>query len=207
MTLYCSPTCPYSHQVRFVWHEKSVQADIHYIDPADPPEDVIDLNPYHQEILTTLIDRDLVLYEHRVIMEYLDERFPHPPLHPMEPVARAQARMLMFRIDRDWYRLLDEIRHCGEKKAARARKMLREDLVAAAPLFAAKPYFLSEEFSLVDCTLAPLLWRLPSVGIELPPEAQAIRTYAQRIFAREAFQKSLSEQEREMAELPLKLSA
>ncbi|BCX81468.1 stringent starvation protein A [Methylomarinovum caldicuralii] len=203
MSLYCSPTCPYSHQVRFVWHEKGVQADIHYIDPENPPADVIDLNPYHESVFTTLIDRDLVLYDHRIIMEYLDERFPHPPLHPMEPVARAQARMLIHRIDRDWYRLLDEIQNSGEKKAARARKTLREDLIAATPLFAAKPYFLSEEFSLVDCALAPLLWRLPAVGIDLPREAAPIRAYAQRIFAREAFQSSLSEAEREMAQLPL----
>ncbi len=205
MTLYCSPVCHYSHQVRFVWHEKGVQSDIQFIDPTNPPEDVVDLNPYGDS--PTLIDRDLVLYDPKIIMEYLDERFPHPPLHPMEPVARAQARMLIHRIERDWYRLLDDILNSGEKKAARARKLLREDLIAAAPLFAAQPYFLSEEFSLVDCALAPLLWRLSSVGITLPQEAQTIRLYAQKIFAREGFQKSLSEQEQELADAQSLMSA
>lgn len=205
MTLYCSPVCHYSHQVRFVWHEKGVQSEIQFIDPANPPEDVIDLNPYGDS--PTLIDRDLVLYDPKIIMEYLDERFPHPPLHPMEPVARAQARMLIHRIERDWYRLLDDILNSGEKKAARSRKLLREDLIAASPLFASQPYFLSEEFSLIDCALAPLLWRLPSVGVTLPQEAQAIRLYAQKIFSREGFQRSLSEREKEMGDLESLLSA
>ncbi|GAB4351772.1 MAG: stringent starvation protein SspA [Methylohalobius crimeensis] len=205
MTLYCSPICPYSHQVRFVWCEKGIQAEIEFVDPANLPEDVIDLNPYGDT--PTLIDRDLVLYEPIIIMEYLDERFPHPPLHPMEPMARARARMLIHRINREWYRLLEEIQAAKDKKAARTRKLLREDLIAAAPLFAAKPYFFSDEFSLVDCALAPLLWRLPLLGIELPKEAQSIHSYAQRIFARPGFQKSLSPQETEIAELPQLLSA
>jgi RNA polymerase-associated protein len=111
-------------------------------------------------------------------MEYLDERFPHPPLHPMDPVSRARARMLVHRIDQDWYSLLSEITLSQEKKATKPRKMLKESMLAAVPVFAAKPYFLSDEFSLVDCALAPLLWRLSSAGIELPKQADAIRQYA-----------------------------
>ncbi len=198
MILYCSPICPYSHQVRFVWHEKSIHADIRFIDPTDPPEDVIDLNPYGNT--PTLIDRELVLYEPNIIIEYLDERYPHPPLYPLEPMARAQARMLIHRIHRDWYRIAEEIQNSREKKAAQARKLLYEGLIAATPLFAAKPYFLSDEFSLVDCMLAPLLWRLPLLGIALPQEARPILDYSQRIFARPAFRQSLSKQEKEIAE-------
>lgn len=188
-----------------VWFEKAIQADIEYIDPDNPPEDVIELNPYGNT--PTLVDRELVLFDAKIIMEYLDERFPHPPLHPMEPVARAQARMLIHRIDRDWYSLLKEIETSGDKKASRTRKLLRERLIAAAPIFASKPYFLSDEFSLVDCALAPLLWRLPILGIDLPKEAAAINNYAQRLFSREGFQKSLSEKEIEMADLPQRNTA
>ncbi len=205
MKLYCSPFCPYSHQVRVVWFEKGIQADIEYIDPANPPEDVIDLNPYGDT--PTLIDRELVLFDPKIIMEFLDERFPHPPLHPMEPVARARARMLISRIERDWFSLLNEIEASVDKKAAKVRKLLRERLIAAAPIFASKPYFLSEEFSLVDCALAPLMWRLSKIGIELPREAQAIQAYANRIFARDGFQRSLSDIELEMGHLPEKISA
>ena len=133
-----------------------------------------------------------------VIMEYLDERFPHPPLMPVDPVSRAKSRLAMYRIDKDWYSLLHDIETKGEKAAAKARKMLRDSIAASAEVFAAMPYFLSEEFSLVDCYIAPLLWRLPHYRIELPKQAKPVYDYAERIFARDSFQESLTEAEREM---------
>lgn len=195
MTIYCSPTCAYSHRARIVLHEKGIAADVEFVDLAEPPEDLLELNPYGST--PTMVDRDLVLYDSRIIMEYLDERFPHPPLHPMDPVSRARARMLVHRIDQDWYSLLDEIDRSADKKSLKPRKLLKESMLAAVPVFAAKPYFLSDEFSLVDCALAPLLWRLASVGIDLPKQADPIRQYASRLFQREGFQASLSDQERE----------
>lgn len=205
MTLFCSPTCAYSHRARFVLHEKGIAADVEFVDVSQPPEDLLELNPYGT--VPTLVDRELVLYDSRIIMEYLDERFPHPPLHPMDPVSRARARMLVHRIDQDWFSLLEEIERSPDKKAAKPKKMLRESLIAALPVFAAKPYFLSDEFSLVDCTLAPLLWRLPSLSIELPKQAEVIRAYANRLFEREGFQASLSDQEREYSSISELLSA
>ncbi len=199
MTLFCSPTCAYSHRARLVIWEKGITADIEYIDPQQPPEDLIELNPYGTT--PTMVDRDLVLYDSNIIMEYLDERFPHPPLHPMDPVSRARARMMVHRIDQDWYSLVDEIERVPDKKAAKPRKMLRESLISAIPVFAAKQFFLSDEFSLVDCVLGPLLWRLPMLGIELPKQAEPIKSYASRLFEREGFQQSLSEQEREYTSL------
>ncbi|WP_240342540.1 glutathione S-transferase N-terminal domain-containing protein [Methylococcus sp. EFPC2] len=197
MTLFCSPTCAYSHRTRFVLFEKGIAADVEYIDVNQPPEDLLELNPFGTT--PTMVDRDLVLYESRIIMEYLDERFPHPPLHPMDPVSRARARMLVHRIDQDWYSLLDEIEKSADKKALKPKKALRESLISATPLFAAKPFFLSDEFSLVDCALGPLLWRLASLGIELPKQAEAVKSYAQRLFEREGFQASLSDQERDFS--------
>jgi RNA polymerase-associated protein len=199
MTLFSSPTCAMSHCARFVLHEKAVTADIEYYDPNDPPEDLLELNPTGMS--PTLIERDLVLYDSRIIMEYLDERFPHPPLHQMDPVSRANARMLIKRIDQDWYQLLDEILNSGEKKSARAKKLLRESLLSAAPIFAARPYFMNDEFSLIDCALAPLLWRLPSLGIDISTPNEVITNYAQRLFKRPAFKRSLSEEEKEMVEV------
>jgi stringent starvation protein A len=199
MILYSFPLCAYCHRARLVLTEKGVSADVEYVDINEPCEDLIELNPY--STMPTMIDRDLVLFDSRIIMEYLDERFPHPPLHPLDPVARAQARMLIQRIDEDWYRLLDEIETSGEKKAGRAKKMLRESLIAAAPIFKAKPYFMSDDFSLVDCVLAPLLWRLPSLNIELPKQAGAIVSYADRIFARDSFRASLSDEESDLRDL------
>ena len=194
MTLFSSPDCAMSHCVRFAMFEKGVTTEIEYYDPSEPPEDLLELNP--NATSPTLIERDLVLYDSRIIMEYLDERFPHPPLHQMDPVSRAKARMIIKRIDQDWYQLLDEILHSGEKKSARAKKMLKESLISANPIFQAQPFFMNDEFSLIDCALAPLLWRLPSLGLELPGEA--IESYANRLFSRETFNASLSDIEREM---------
>jgi RNA polymerase-associated protein len=124
MTLFSSPTCAMSHCARFVLYEKGVAADIEYYDPADPPEDLLELNPNGTS--PTLIERDLVLYDSRIIMEYLDERFPHPPLHQMDPVSRANARMLIKRIDQDWYQSLDEILFSGEKNQPGPKKCSRK---------------------------------------------------------------------------------
>jgi RNA polymerase-associated protein len=131
-------------------------------------------------------------------MEYLDERFPHPPLMPVDPVSRARTRLMLFRIERDWYSLTNDILNKDEKTAAEARKELRDSLLAVGPVFEQQPYFLSNDFSLIDCAIAPLLWRLSLFGIELPAQAKPILTYAENLFARESFVQSLTETEREM---------
>jgi RNA polymerase-associated protein len=198
MTIFADPICHYSHRARFVLCEKSATADVEYVNGDEFPEDLQELNPYGT--LPILIDRDLSLFNSRIIMEYLDERFPHPPLYPIDPVSRARSRLLIHRIDQDWYTLLDDIINAGEKKAAKAKKLLRENLISALPLFEANKYFLSDDFTLVDGVLAPLLWRLPFYGIELPKEANVILEYVERVTQREAFQESLSNEERDMME-------
>lgn len=196
MLLYSDPASAYSHRARYVLAEKSISVEIRDVDPTHLPEDLLELNPYNT--VPTLVDRDLVLYESRIIMDYFDERFPHPPLLPVDPVSRAKSRLLLYRIDHDWYSLLADLESGMETKAARARQALRDSLSTTAPIFDIKPYFMSDEFSLVDCSVAPLLWRLPYFGIELPNDARPLLGYAERIFEREAFQTSLSELEREM---------
>ena len=198
MTFFSDPASHYSHRVRIVLAEKGVTVDVVDVDPDNPPEELSDLNPYNA--LPTLVDRDLVLYEPNIMMEYLDERFPHPPLLPVYPVARANSRLMMFRIQRDWCGLVDRILSGGnDKDVEEARKELRESLTATAPLFAEGPFFMSEEFTIVDCCVAPILWRLPKMGIELPEKpARAIAKYMERIFAREGFKASLSDIEEDM---------
>ncbi|WP_215582819.1 glutathione S-transferase N-terminal domain-containing protein [Methylomonas paludis] len=196
MTLFSSPTCIMSHCARLVIHEKGVPADIEFFDPNDPPEDLLELNPNGNA--PTLVERDLVLYDARIIMEYLDERFPHPALHQMDPVSRANTRMLIKRIDQEWYPMLEDILTNGEKKSGKTKKSLKESLLAAGPVFDATPYFMSEEYSLIDCAMAPFLWRLGSVGIDITGLGKGITAYANRLFARKAFQDSLTNQEKEM---------
>ncbi len=197
VTLFSSPICFYSHRARLVMAEKSINIEIVNVDETDMLEDLLDLNPYHS--VPTLVDRDLVLYDSRVIIEYLDERFPHPPLMPVDPVTRAQFRLALYRIEKDWYALAEEIEAAAKKRqATRARKILQESILTSAEVFAAKTYFLSDEFSLVDCTVAPILWRLPMYGIKLDGSAQPILRYMEEVFSRSSFQESLTEHEQEM---------
>lgn len=195
MTLFSGADDLYSHQVRIVLAEKGVTVDVLQVNPSDMPEDLLEVNPYNT--VPTLVDRELVLYESRIIMEYLDERFPHPPLMPVYPVSRGQTRLMMHRIESDWYVLVDRIKK-GDRADA-ARKELAESLTAVAPVFAEMPYFMSEEFGLADCYLGPLLWRLPALGIELDSRiAKDINAYMTRIFERDSFKASLTEAEREL---------
>lgn len=197
MTLFSRPTDIHSHRTRLVLAEKNINIEIANIPGPDLPEDLMDLNPYHS--VPTLVDRDLTLYDSRVIIEYLDERFPHPPLMPVDPVTRAQFRLALYRIENDWYKIAEEAESSGDGKlGAKSRKLLRESILQSAELFQARPYFLSEEFSLVDCTIAPLLWRLPVYGVELGSGGDVIEAYMKRVFARRSFRKSLTELEQEM---------
>jgi len=198
MTFFSDGKSHYSHRVRIVLAEKGVAVDIIDVDPDAKPEELADHNPYND--LPTLVDRDLVLYEPDIMMEYLDERFPHPPLLPVYPVARAQSRLMMYRIKKDWSVLADQIlEDPNSDKAEQCRKELKESLIATAPIFAEKPFFMSDEFTIVDCCVAALLWRLPVMGIELNvAAAKPILKYMERIFESESFKASLSEVESEM---------
>jgi RNA polymerase-associated protein len=196
MLLFTGDTDIYSHRIRLVMAEKGVNADMISVAPDERNEDLIELNPYNS--LPTLIDRELVLYGSQVIMEYIDERFPHPPLMPVDPVSRATSRLMLYRIEVDLYSHLNLIVSGTAKQAEKARKELRDKLIAISPAFEQLPFFMSEEFSLIDCSMAPLLWRLDEIGIVLPKQAELLQKYAERIFAREAFKESLTELEQEM---------
>jgi RNA polymerase-associated protein len=199
MTFFSDPTCQFCHRVRIVLAEKGVAVDIIDIDLDDKPQELLELNPYGT--VPTLLDRELTLYESKVMMEYLDERFPHPPLLPVYPVARAESRQLMYRIEKDWAPLLSVIKtHADEKVRELAKKRLREGILSTAPIFKEFDYFMSEELTLVDCCMAPILWRLPELGIELgnSKTVEALNDYMNRLFERESFQASLSELEKEM---------
>ena len=198
MTLYSDATDPASHAVRFVLAEKAINVEIHTVTTDERPEDLNDLNPYNT--ILTLVDRELVLYEAQIIMEYLDERFPHPPLMPVDPVARASNRLYRYRIKRDIYGLVSKIESGDNATADAARKSLRDHLTAVAPIFSQKAHFMADDYSLADCYLAPLLWRLPYYKVSLPRQAKPVLQYAERLFEREAFEASLSDAEREMGE-------
>ena len=201
MTLYSDARDHYSHRVRMVLAEKGVTMDIVDIDPNDKPADLGEINPYNS--LPTLLDRELVLYESEVIMEYLDERFPHPPLLPVYPVQRALSRLWIRRVEKEWGVRLNVLMagKGRETVITKARDELRESIIAIAPIFAEKPFFMNDEFTLVDCCVAPILWRLEEVDINLPERStKPLQKYMQMMFERESFRASLTEAELEMRE-------
>ena len=196
MTLYAGTTDPHSHRTRIVLYEKDVECQVVEVDIRKKPREIGEINPYNS--VPTMIDRDLVLYESHIINEYLDERLPHPPLMPVDPVSRAKARLMLMRFDRDWYSLLPDLLNADKKRAVNSRNALRDGLTVISPVFKEQAFILGPEFSLVDCSLAPILWRLPLYGIELPRQAKPIVDYAERVFARKSFKLSLTDAERDM---------
>lgn len=201
MTLFSDPKSPNSHRVRLMAKEKDIPMDIVEVDLEDGmPEDLLELNPYGT--LPTLVDRDLVLYDPQVIIEYLDERFPHPPLMPVDPISKARSRQMLRQIETEWYALAETIQTSDDEKAVKeARRNLQERIIQMIPVFDHKPYFLNDEYSLVDISLAVLMWRLPYLGIELPKSAKPITDYADKVLSREVFSESLSDDELDMRDV------
>jgi RNA polymerase-associated protein len=197
MALYSSETSLDCHRVRFVLAEKGINVDIVNVSiDESAAADLAELNPYNEA--PTLVDRDLVLYDAGVINDYLDERYPHPPLMPVDPVSRAQLRLVHHRVQKDWYSVARELEGAVGKKAETLAKQLKESIIAANELFSMSEYVLSDELSLVDCTLGPLMWRLPHYGIKLGKPGASVEAYAHRIFSRASFKSSLTQAERDL---------
>jgi RNA polymerase-associated protein len=194
MTLHSGTDCVLSHACRIVLQEKDIECEVVYTDPTDTCQELAEFNPYYET--PTLVDRDLILYDPFIINEYLDERLPHPPLMPVDPVSRAKQRLMIMRLKRDWF---DSVRALQEdKRDNAAHKVIRDGLISISPLFTEQDYAMGDEYSLVDVILAPILWRLPVMNIVLPKQAQVVEEYAERLFARDAFQAGLSDTERDL---------
>ena len=196
MTLFADPKDLQGHSVRLVLMEKDINVEINYVTDENKPEDLNTLNPYGK--LLTLIDRDLVLYDSQIMMEYLDERYPHPPLMPVDPVARAANRQLRYRISQDLYSLAFDIENGDQLLSEKSKKLLKDNLLILAPIFEQFKYFMSDEFSLVDLCMSTILWRLEHWNIRLGLSEKQLTKYAEQIFEMESFQSSLSDYEREM---------
>lgn len=197
LTLYTNADGIQCHRVRLILAAKGVTYEREMVDPASPPEDLVEINPYGD--VPTLAERDMVLYDTAVVCEYLDERYPHPPLMPIDPLSRARLRLAAARIEYDWLPLIDTINE-GGRPADTARKHLREQLLTSVPLFKASRFFLNPEMSLADCLVAPVVWRLPMLGVDLGREGKPIVDYGERIFHTQGFARSLTEAERAMRE-------
>ena len=192
--LFSLPNCLESHRTRIVIKEKEISAEIHEIDLNAIPEEVKILSPYDE--YPSLVDRELVLQNSRVIIEYLDERFPHPPLLPVDPISRAKFRLALNEIEHNWYSKYAEA-YNDEVLDDKFVTEIKNYFLEIAPLIKRK-FFMSDDFGLVDCSIAPLLWRLKSLDFDLAENNKVIGDYSERIFEREAFQDSLTETEKEL---------
>ncbi len=197
-TLYSAPSEMESHMVRFIMAEKNIEREVLNVQMEKMPEEILELTPY--QTFPILFDRGIVLYDLSVIIEYLDERFPFPPLLPIDPIKKSEKRLLLFRFTRApdcWYSLVNTIQTGKKKESDEARKILSSSLIELIPLFDSQPYFSSDNMTIIDTCLAPLLWRLKHLGIKLGPKAQPITRYANKLFAKESFKASLTDCEKE----------
>ncbi|OIO72289.1 MAG: stringent starvation protein A [Zetaproteobacteria bacterium CG1_02_53_45] len=188
--LYSDPQCPDSHRTRIVLAEKELPVETKELEADNLPADFLKINPYGK--LPTVIDRDIVFFESSVVNEYLDERYPHPPLKPGSPAERAQMRLAVMQLERELYPLFDDSTNGRKKKDA--VKKLNGYLESLNTYLARQEYFIGEQYTLADVTLAPILWRLPSIGVDTSKLGN-LEAYMDRLFERSAFERSLSEHE------------
>ena len=192
--LFSLPNCLDSHRTRIVIKEKEISAEVHEVDTNKIPDEIKVISPYDQ--YPSLVDRELILQNSRVIIEYLDERFPHPPLLPVDPISRAKFRLALNEIEQHWYVKYNEL-YIGEVLDMKFVDEIKNYLLEIAPMIK-NSFFMSDDFGIVDCSLAPLLWRLKSLDFDLASNNKIICEYSERIFDREAFQESLTETEKEL---------
>jgi len=193
MKLYSHSTDPLSHRCRIVLFEKGMDFEVIDVDMDNKPDELTTLSPYVDS--PVLIERNLVLTDPNIINEYIDERFPHPPLLPVDPVARAKFRLALDTIEHQWYPDFNHAYKDGNLDPKFVDK-ISNYFLEIIPLISDN-FFMSEDFGLVDCSLAPLLWRIKSLGIELKQNKDIIDKYSKRIFDRASFQESLSETEKD----------
>lgn len=203
MYLYSGPTCPFSQMSRILLNEKGCEFEVKSVDldgVVQNEEDlaVVRMSPYGE--LPVLTERDLLLYNVYVVNEYIDERFPHPQLMPADPIMRARARLFIYTFERELFSFVRvlENRDETEKRKSIARNQIKEQLIQLSPVLAKNKFLMGDDFTMLDVTLAPLLWRLGYYGIEMPKAAAPLLKYAESIFARPAFIDSMTPSEKVM---------
>ena len=196
MILYSGTTCPFSHRCRIVLYEKGMDFQINDVDLHGKKNELSVMNPYNRT--PVLVERDLILYESNIINEYIDDRFPHPQLMPSDPISKSRARLFLFRFENEIFSNIDFLEKGTDKQNSNAKITVRDSLLQIAPVFTNQNYILGDEFTILDVTLAPLLWRLDHYGIKLPKSAAPLLKYSERIFSRTSFIDSLTPSEKMM---------
>lgn len=196
MILYSGTVDPYSHRCRIVLYEKGMDFQVNDVDLTNKPEDLAIINPYNT--VPVLVERDLVLEQANIINEYIDERFPHPQLMPADPVMRGRARLFLHNFEKELFDHIPAIESADEVVATKARNTVRDNLTMLIPILTRQQYLMGDDFSMLDVSVAPLLWRLGHYGIELPNQAAPLLKYAERLFSRPAFIEAMTPSEKAM---------
>ena len=201
MIFYSEDKGHYSHMVRLVLAEKDISCEIKEFDPFGKlPEDLATINPYNK--LPVVMDREVTIYEPRIILEYLDERFPHPPLLPIYPNEKAECRLLIHRIEKDWLPLIDKMMSpkISQKEFDTNKKLLVSLVSGIVLVLKEKPFFMNDEFTLVDCYMTAILYRLPYLGVSVPNSKSfsSLKSYQEKLFKRPSFELSLTDSERDL---------
>jgi RNA polymerase-associated protein len=119
---------------------------------------------------------------------------------PADPIMRARARLFIYTFERELFSFVRvlENRNETEKRKSIARRQISQQLTQIAPIFDKNTYLMGNDFTMLDITIAPLLWRLGYYGIDLPKSATPLLKYAERVFARPAFIESMTPSEKVM---------
>lgn len=190
--LYDFKSSPNCQRVKIVLDEKNLPYDIAPIDlrahEQKTPE-YLKLNPYGK--VPVLTDDATVLYESLIINEYLDEKYPNPPLMPKDPAKRAKARILidygMAHFDAPYQRLRMELmkdaKDQNQQVIAGAKAELKKLLQRLEDEIGEQQYLLGD-FSLVDADLLPRFTRLEGFGVLPDPSLPRLGNYLERVKAR-----------------------
>ncbi len=187
--LYSDPRSPDSHRTRIVLEEKELPVTLVEVEADEIPKELMEINPYGQ--LPTVVDRDIVFFDAMIVNEYLDERYPHPPLKPGSPAERAQMRLAVKQIENELYPIHAELSESRRKKAATAK--VTEYLTALDAYMSRQEWFIGDQYSLADITIAPILYRLSATNVVDTSKMPHLEAYMDRLFERPAFERSLSE--------------
>jgi glutathione S-transferase len=179
ITLYDAPRCPFCARTRIVLAEKGVPHETVTVDLAERPAWLVEHNPPDGRV--PVLDEDgWILPESAVIDEYLEERYPDPPLLPADPGERAFARLLVFRFDET----LGDPYYAVRREGPGAEAWLAHGLRDLDGLLRGAPFLTGRAFGLADVSYLPWLLRLRGLmGVSLEPYpllARWVETCAER---------------------------
>lgn len=187
--LYDFKSSPNSQRVKVVLEEKKLPFEIVPIDLRKGEQKTpqfLKLNPYGK--VPVLTDGDTVLYESCIINEYLDEKYPNPPLMPADLGKRAKARILidygLAHLDGPYQKLRQELmkdpKEQSEPVIEAAKNDLRKLLQRFENEIGDQPYLLGE-FSLADADLITRFTRLEGFGVLPDPSLPRLSKYLERM--------------------------